>query len=652
MIIATAGHVDHGKTALVRALTGVETDTLAEEIERGLSINLGYAYLAKGQAPSAGPDTSPSANVLGFIDVPGHRRFINTMISGIGGIDMGLLVVAADDGPMPQTLEHIDVLAILGVQRLVVVISKVDRVDASQIDTVRQQLDGLLLRQRWPAPPVFEVSSQSGQGLERLKSYLLSAAMDAAKPRCSGHFRLSIDRSFIVSGVGLVVTGTASAGRIGLGDRLKLLPLGREVRVRHLRANNQEVESATAGQRVALGLAGKISLAEISRGDWLVAPGSLDPTTRIDAQITVLASAPFALKHMAPVKLYLGAKRLAARVAIVSGAEGAIGAGASCLVQLLLEAPVSTVWGELFLIRDQGETLILGGGRVLDPEGPKFGKSRADRLDWLGAQQIPGPEEALKNLLERGRAVDLTRFWAIRNRSSMPDRFPLPAGTRVFQRDGRQWAIGETRWAAIERWLEGFVADWHESNAELPGVTVSVLEAHMGSAFELNLGRAVVEAQLRTGYLALRDGHISRKNFVPAKSKEALEHWSALRGQLQQHHGTLPLLSDLLAQTGLPAHAAQEAFHIALGRGELHQLNDHRYALPEQLLHYYQRLVAAVEAGEALSVGNLKKRFATGRNLTVEILEYFDRLRLTRREGNVRVLLKRDNVAQRLGAEP
>ena len=272
LIVATAGHVDHGKTSLVRALTGVETDTLAEEIERGLTINLGYAYLDGGAA------SADLTNSIGFIDVPGHRRFINTMISGVSGIDLALLVVAADDGPMPQTLEHIDVLDILGVRQLAVVISKIDQVESARVDNVQEQLAALLSERRWSTPLMFPVSSRTGDGVAALKEQLLTLSSGTQRMAADSGFRLSIDRRFNLNGVGLVTTGTASAGEVKRGDRLQLLPLGRELRVRQLRANNREVESAAAGQRVALGLSGKIALDEIQRGDWLVSAGDPGPT--------------------------------------------------------------------------------------------------------------------------------------------------------------------------------------------------------------------------------------------------------------------------------------------------------------------------------------------------------------------------------------
>jgi len=640
LIVATAGHVDHGKTSLIRGLTGVETDTLAEEIERGLSINLGYAYLSQA-----------SDHTLGFIDVPGHRRFINTMISGISGVDMGLLVVAADDGPMPQTLEHIDVLDILGVEALCVVINKVDRVDALRVSEVLQQVDALLQTRRWPEHVSFAVSSQSGQGLEALKKHLVTAAETHQRQRNTGGFRLSIDRSFNINGVGLVVTGTASAGEVKKGDLLELLPGGQSVRIRHLRANNCEVDGASAGQRVALALAGKVSQKQIERGDWLVTPNGPPLSQRLDVEVTLLGSAPYALKHMAPVKLYIGAKRRAARLAHIDRTEQPLKPGESCLAQLILDDPISGAWGEPILIQDHAETLVLGGGKVLDPEGPKFGKSRNDRLHWLRALQISDAKSSLTQLLHGEHTVDLSRFWRNRNYPQVPESLFPRDEVRIFEREGNIWAVTEKQWQSATQWLADYINRWHREQPQSLGVKMTSLNKALAGHFDLTLGLAAADALLRSGSLALREGHISRQGFQPAKSQEALDHWQALKQQLQQGGVALPLLSDLLSLAQVPDQFAQQALRIGMGRGELHELNKHRYALPTQLLHYYQCLTLAHDQGEALSVAVLKSRFGTGRNLTVEILEHFDRLHLTRREGNVRVLLARANVQRALGLE-
>ena len=288
MIIATAGHVDHGKTSLVRQLTGVETDRLAEEQRRGLSINLGYAYLPR-----------PQGTPLGFIDVPGHQRFINTMISGISGIDMGMLVVAADDGPMPQTHEHLDVLQLLGIEQLTVVISKIDRVSPQRLQEVEVQLRGILAARPWSNVDIFPVSNLEGDGVAALQSHLLSCAEQTTARSSTGYFRLSIDRAFTARGAGLVVTGTASSGSVRVGDSLTLLPKGTELRVRSIRAHDEPVESACAGQRVALNISGKLR-SSVHRA-WRLAGGPKERPHRESTGCLFLPVARRAFRHQTPV---------------------------------------------------------------------------------------------------------------------------------------------------------------------------------------------------------------------------------------------------------------------------------------------------------------------------------------------------------------
>ena len=306
MIVATAGHVDHGKTSLIKALTGVDTDTLAEEKARGLTINLGYAYLP-----------SSDGRVIGFIDVPGHHRFINTMISGVSGIDRALVIIAADDGPMPQTSEHLNVLNVLGITDIDVVITKIDAVTPERIVEVAQRARELVDTRCESEGKVFQVSSVTGDGIDALKSHLESLQPKGRDQALERGFRLSIDRRFHVSGAGLVVTGTASTGTVSVGDHLILQPKGLEVRVRELRANDEMVKSAAAGQRVALCLAGKVELGDIDRGDCLVEPALDQLSQRLDVQLTLLSDAPTTLKHLSPAKLYIGARRVSAKVALI-----------------------------------------------------------------------------------------------------------------------------------------------------------------------------------------------------------------------------------------------------------------------------------------------------------------------------------------------
>ncbi|MDJ0877760.1 MAG: selenocysteine-specific translation elongation factor [Halieaceae bacterium] len=640
MIIATAGHVDHGKTSLVRQLTGVETDTLAEEKARGLSINLGYAYL-----PCA------DGSRLGFIDVPGHQRFINTMISGISGIDMGLLVIAADDGPMPQTLEHLDVLDILGVEQLSVVISKIDRVSESRLQEVEQHIHGLLNGRRWHDAALFPVSSETGSGIPALETYLQQQAQRIRARQAEGGFRLSIDRAFSAKGAGLVVTGTANAGKVLTGDRLLLLPGNREVRVRDLRAHNEPATAAVAGQRVALNLAGSVSASDIERGDWLVDADHALSSERLDVSFTLLKGAPFPLKHLAPVKLHIGAKRVAGKLALVEGSSGRLHAGESCIAQLLLDEPVNAMLGDRFLLRDTAENVILGGGAVLDPQGPKFGKSRPGRITWLQAMQADTPEDALAQLIAKGQLVELNRFWAIRNRRLDQVETLLPADAKRFEYDGRHWAIGQKQWSEASQHLNSLVDDWHETHPHKPGIKMTELKAAVSRDYQTPLVMAALVSRLKSGDLLLHDGHISRTGFRRTESKEVQSHWKSMRQHLEQCQLRVPLFSELAAAIQVPEPTLRQVVKEATRSGNLHRLNDKRYALPEHLLHFSRRVVEADREGEELSVINLKARFQSGRNLTIELLEYFDSIHFTRREGNTRIVINPAAALERFGAQ-
>lgn len=295
MIVGTAGHIDHGKTALLQALTGAQGDRRREERERGITIDLGYAYTDLGA-------DQPS----GFIDVPGHERFVHNMLAGASGIDLLLLVVAADDGVMPQTREHLSIAELLGIPRAVVAITKIDRVEPARVPDVQLQVAALLAAGPFAGARQFAVSAVQDDGIEALRNALAAEAQHALERSQTGHFRLAIDRAFSVAGTGVVVTGTAFAGQVAVGEELILSPSGRPVRVRGLHAQNQKVDRAHAGQRVALNIVGdRVTVQQIHRGEWLVAPALHAPVTRLDILLDLLASEARALRHWSPVHIHL-----------------------------------------------------------------------------------------------------------------------------------------------------------------------------------------------------------------------------------------------------------------------------------------------------------------------------------------------------------
>ena len=412
MLIATAGHVDHGKTVLVKALTGVDTDRLPEEKERGLSIDLGFAY-----------HTRADGAVLGFVDVPGHERFIRNMLAGVAAIDYALLIVAADDGPMPQTREHLAILDLLGVDAGAAVVTKVDLVDEAQAAAVTSRVRALVEGTGLEGAPVFPVSAATGTGMEALRDHLATLATPsprerrAARVETGARFRLAVDRSFTVRGAGLVVTGAVFSGEVAVGDRLVLAPSGAAVRVRGIHAQNRTAPRGTRGERCAINLARtELGRADIRRGDWLTGEPSPGVSQRFDAELRVLASEERPLTHWTPVHVHAGAASLTGRVAVLEGRN--IAPGARGLVQIVVDQPFVGVRGDRFILRDQSARRTIAGGAVLDPAGAVRGRARPERVAALRAMAAGAPDAALAALLATSaNGVDLDHFadaWNLR----------------------------------------------------------------------------------------------------------------------------------------------------------------------------------------------------------------------------------------------
>jgi selenocysteine-specific elongation factor len=359
MIIGTAGHIDHGKTTLVRALTGIDTDRLKEEKARGISIELGYAYTPL-----------PGGDVLGFIDVPGHERLIHTMVSGACGIDFALLVIAADDGVMPQTREHLAILELLGVSLGAVALTKTDRVDRDRVRDVQAEIVATLSVTPLRDAPVFPVNATAvdDPGVESLRSHLHETAAQFPLRRDQHLFRLAVDRVFTLTGHGTVVTGTVFSGRVRTGDTVAIMPSGTQVRVRSIHAQNRPANSGRAGQRCALNLAG-IETSAIARGDWLADPRALVPTSRTDVRLKLLpGDSSRRLSSWAPLHIHLGTAHHVAHVVPLESTE--LLPGESARVQLVFDAAICVTPGDRFIARDAQAVHTVGGGAVLDPAAP------------------------------------------------------------------------------------------------------------------------------------------------------------------------------------------------------------------------------------------------------------------------------------------
>ena len=635
MIVATAGHVDHGKTSLIKALTGVDTDTLAEEKARGLTINLGYAYLP-----------SSDDRVIGFIDVPGHHRFINTMISGVSGIDRALVIIAADDGPMPQTSEHLNVLSVLGVTDIDIVITKIDAVTPERVMEVAQKARELVDSRYNSEGEVFQVSSVTGDGIDALKSHLQSMSSKGRDQALDRGFRLSIDRRFHVSGAGLVVTGTASTGTISVGDHLILQPKGLEVRVRELRANDVMVKSATAGQRVALCLAGKIEISDIDRGDCLVEPALDQLSQRLDVQLTLLSDAPTALKHLLPVKLYIGARRVGAKVALIENTISSLAPGQSSMAQLILDSPISTYSGERFVLRDDSESFHLGGGAILDPNGPQYGKAKPERLTWLRALATGSSGSALSALLEANMTVnwsDLVGAFNLKQGVTVPT---LPDMAVTFDLNQTTWITTRSAIASAREALLTGLSETSTQENDSRGVPSEKLIKFVAKSAHRALLEATLRTLVKTGVIELTDGRVHHTKKGSERNTNDT-YWTSLERHLLSAGCQIPVLSELQRDANLAETPFKLAVKQGTRNGRLHRINATRYALTETLLELANGS-EALAAASAFTVAEFKDHFGIGRKLAVEILEFFDSINFTQRQGNERTIANPKAIRSRL----
>ena len=635
MIVATAGHVDHGKTLLVKKLTGMDTDRLEEEKRRGLSINLGFAYREiKNGSP------------ISFIDVPGHNRFINNMIAGINGIDIGMLVVAADDGPMPQTQEHIDVLVLLGVERFVLVVSKIDRVEQARVDEVRDATLSLFPEQN--KVPVFAVNTPASDGISQLAEFLENEADKLLALSSSGYFRLSIDRAFLIKGSGLIVTGTVASGSIKVDESLMLVPQNISVRIRSLQVQEKQEQEAVSGQRCALNIVGDVEKDDIERGDCLVDPRTSETTTRIDARVMLLQHAPFPIKHMSPIKLYIGARRISARLALYG--EKTLAPGQGCLAQLQVESGIHCCRGDRFLLRDDSENQTLGGGVVLDPRASASKRSNQLRMSKLEATEQDTPKQVLQELLfELKQMVNIGQFclsWNI-----CPDEQKESLGLAEFEDEvdtieleDEKYIVASSHWQKILAWVKNELDSIAQDDN---GMQLSTLKTKFTKTFPGIDSNLVFNHMQSAGVVTLSKERIAlcKKQIF---SQEQEERWLAIENHLRSCGLNVPVVSDLAKALGCEQRSVLELAGLASKEKLLVMPVKNRMVLREHIKDFAAIVQSLSKQQDGFSVAEFKNECGIGRNLAIEVLEYFDKIGFTLRKESRRVVLHDDRVDTKL----
>ena len=611
MIVGTAGHVDHGKTTLVKALTGTDTDRLPEEHKRGISIALGYAYTPE----------------LGIVDVPGHERFVHTMLAGATGIDAALLVVAADDGVMPQTVEHLAILDLLGIDRGVVAITKADAVSEARLAEVAAAIRALLAGSVLAEAVVLPVSALTGAGLAELRAALLALGPRARDTE--GYPRLAVDRAFILQGTGLVLAGTLFAGRIEVEDRLLLSPAGIELRVRGIHAQNRASDHAVAGQRVALNVTGtRLAKEDVARGDWVVAPAIHAPATRLDARLRLLPSEARALRADAVVHLHLGAADVLARVAPLDAER--IEPGALALARLTLDHPIGTLANDRFVLRDAGASRTIGGGVVIDPFGPARGRRSIARVAQLRALADPDPAGALASLLALPPGwTEAAPFAVARN---LRDLAVLPA-----DRLG-PLLIAPAAHEGLRGAMLGALAALHRDQPDQPGLQPERLRLRPPGRPPLPAFRALVEAALAARQVE-QDGPwlrlpTHRATLAPAEERI----WAQASALIAAERFRPPRTRDLARALSVPEPAMRTLLKRCQRMGRLVEVAHDHFFLRETVAEMVAIARDIEDAQGMVVAAAFRDRLDNGRKVAIQILEFLDRQGVTRRHGDERII--------------
>jgi selenocysteine-specific elongation factor len=634
VIVGTAGHIDHGKTALLQALTGQAGDRRREERKRGMTIDLGYLYAA----------LEPGAALTGFIDVPGHERFTHNMLAGAQGIDLVLLVVAADDGVMPQTREHLAIVELLGIARAIVAITKCDRVEPARVETVREQVRTLLGPGPYAATPLIALSSVTGQGVDTLRQALLEAQREVRQRSQTGGFRLSIDRAFSVPGAGIVVTGTAVSGVVAVGDTLRLGPLEKTVRVRGLHAQNQPADLAMAGQRVALNLSGeRLALEQMHRGQWLTAEWLYAPTQRLDIDFQLLPGEPRAFEHFQPVHVHIGTQDVTGRVALLEGSS--LVPGERMFAQILLNSPVQAVTGDPLILRDHSAQRTVGGGRVLDPFAPSRHRRSPERLAQLQALTASHRLEDVLPMLLANSETGLDPQTLERQFNQPRANWSLPADVLLIETRQSPVLFSSLRWQTLQDEVLQHLARFHQLEPDQMGPDRDRLRRFAGSALYRSTFLSLLDHLLSDGTIAASGPwlHLPEHQVRLSEADEAL--WQQLQPQFDAAGFDPPWVRDL----GHDEIAVRLLLRKMARLGLVHQVVRDLFYTDATIHRLAAMLLQLASDNPVIQVSAFRDAVGLGRKRSIQILEYFDRLGLTRRFGDRRQIRLDNALARQIG---
>jgi selenocysteine-specific elongation factor len=629
MIVGTAGHIDHGKTSLVRRLTGVETDRLKEEKARGISIELGFAYWPR-----------PSGEIIGFVDVPGHEALVHNMLAGATGIDFAMLVVAADDGVMPQTREHLAIMKLLGLERGIVALNKCDLVPPDRLREVSNEIANTLIGSGLETAGIVPVSAVTGEGIAEL-----TVALDAAlsnrvvKRSTDGRFRLAIDRCFTLSGLGTTVTGTVLSGKVAVDDRVMISPSGIEARVRSIRAHDRPADIGEAGQRCALVLAGpQVAKTTINRGDVVLDPVLHAPTQRFDALVHILADESKPIGQWFPVKVHHAAAEVPGRVVVLR--DTALTGGESDFIQLVLDRPIAAAAGDRFVIRDTSSSRTIGGGTLIDLRALERRRRTPERRQMLDALSHSDPAEALSHALASSVGwIDLSAFMRDRCLNDEASGQLVSAlNLTVLPLSSSIAAMSSIGWQKLADDVAETLTKFHSAEPDSPGIGMEHLRRRVAPHLPSPIFLAAIRRLIESNVVALDRTWVRRPDHRVTFTAVDEKNWSAIRPRLSAEPYRPPRVRDIAKALSMEEAAVRRLMRMAAKRGDVDEVAHDHYFLREIVQHMAEIAidVAALAPGGKFTAADFRDRLDNGRKVAIQILEFFDRHGLTMRRQDLR----------------
>ncbi len=633
LILGTAGHIDHGKTSLVRALTGIDTDRLKEEKERGITIELGFAHLEL-----------PGDIQFGIVDVPGHERFVRTMVAGVGGMDLVMLVIAADEGVMPQTREHLEICQLLGVKKGLVALTKCDMVEEEWRDMVAEEVREYLAGSFLDGAPIVPVSARTATGLQDLTAALASLAAEVDERSTDGPFRLPVDRVFSVAGFGTVVTGTLLAGEIGTGDEVEILPSGLTTRVRSVQSHGKRADKSSAGQRVAVNLQG-VDQSDVVRGNVVVPRGAFRTTRAVDARFTYLASAPRELRHRSTLRLHSATYEVPAQIILLD--RDVLQPGDSAFVQLRLKSQVLLLPGDLFILRSSSPQITVGGGQVLDPAPPRRRRRSAQALELIHSLQDGEDGERIRLLTQESLLSGITREELVIRSGLTAKRTDaaltaLLSGGAIVQmvRDPRIF-LSQESFGVLKENLRAGLEGYLKENPMKEGIGKEELKSHIPRRSDNRFFGPVLSALEKEGTALVDRDLVKIPGRRVADDKAGADLLKAVEEMLRNAGMEPPTLKEMMQELRLGEKELMEHINLLVRNERLIKVKNDLFYIPGSIAEIRDRLRRYLEEKGEITPPEFREITGLSRKFMVPLLEYFDQEKLTIRVGDKRLLRKK-----------